>query len=246
MDDVRLGTAVRAARIRAGWRQSDVAVKAGVSASLVSLIERGHADQLALGTLRRVAATLEIRLHTVPRWRGGDLDRLIHGGHEALREEVARLVAGLAGWVQAPEVSFAVFGERGVIDILAFHEPTRSLLVIELKTELTSIEDLLVTMDRRMRLAKGIARERGWMAATVSGWVVIGGSDANRRRVRGHATTLRSAFPAMGHEIRSWLRRPAGRISALSFWANSNRGGATERVAARKRVRLHAGRRPGR
>jgi hypothetical protein len=33
-------------------------------------------------------------------------------------------------------VSFSIFGERGLIDILAFHQPTGMLLIIELKTEL--------------------------------------------------------------------------------------------------------------
>jgi hypothetical protein len=37
------------------------------------------------------------------------------------------------------------------IDILAFHPLTGSLLVIELKTEIVSIEDLLMTMDVRVR-----------------------------------------------------------------------------------------------
>src|SRR5918997_3957109 len=114
MDDARVGAALRAARIRLGWRQSDVAAKAGVSSSLISLIERGHMDRLALGTLRTVTATVDIRLQVVPRWRGGDLERLMNAGHEALREAVARLLAGLRGWTLAPEVSFAVYGERGV------------------------------------------------------------------------------------------------------------------------------------
>lgn len=35
-----------------------------------------------------------------------------------------------------PEVSFSIYGQRGVIDILAWHAATRSLLVIELKTEM--------------------------------------------------------------------------------------------------------------
>ena len=63
----------------------------------------------------------------------------------------------LPGWVHAPEVSFAFYAERGVIDILAFHEPTGSLLVIELKTEFVSLEDLLGTMDIRMSHAADIA-----------------------------------------------------------------------------------------
>jgi transcriptional regulator with XRE-family HTH domain len=237
MDDAGVGARLRAVRIRLGWRQRDVAAKAGVSPSLASLVERGHLDRVAIGTVRRIAAALDVRILILPRWRGGDLERIVHAGHEALREEIARYLLGVSGWIQAPEVSFSVFGERGVIDILAYHAATRSLLVIELKTEVASIEDLLVTMDRRSRLAMGIARDRDWNPLSTSAWVVIAESDANRRRVRAHSTTLRSAFPGQGRAIRSWLRRPQGRISALSFWANSNEGGATRRLAARKRVR---------
>ena len=39
-----------------------------------------------------------------------------------------------AGWDVATEVSFNVRGERGSIDILAFHQATGSLLVIEIKS----------------------------------------------------------------------------------------------------------------
>ena len=58
-----------------------------------------------------------------------------------MHEELARLFAGLPDWVAVPEVTFSIYGERGAIDILAWHEPTRSLLVIELKTELVDIQE---------------------------------------------------------------------------------------------------------
>ena len=120
----------------------------------------------------------------------------------------------LPGWIQAPEVSFAIYGERGVIDILAFHEPTGSLLVIELKTELVSLEDLLTTMDVRLRHAAAIGRELGWQVRSVSGRVVLSDSSTNRRRVRAHAAALRSAFPADGRLMRGWLGRPLGGVRA--------------------------------
>jgi len=41
-----------------------------------------------------------------------------------------------------------VYGERGVIDILCFHSPTGSLLVIELKTEIVDVQDLVGGVDR--------------------------------------------------------------------------------------------------
>jgi hypothetical protein len=66
------------------------------------------------------------------------------------------------GWSIAPEVSFSIWGERGLIDILAWHAPTRSLLVIELKTAIVDVSGLVGTVDRKRRLAPEIARSRGW------------------------------------------------------------------------------------
>lgn len=205
---------------------------------VVSLIERGHLDQVSTKALRRVAAALEIKLDIVVRLPHGELDRLLNEGHAWLHEELAHLFVGLPGWLQAPEVSFAVYRERGVIDILAFHEPTGSLLVVELKTEFVSLEDLLTTMDVRMRHAARIGRDRGWSVRSVSCWVVFNDSKTNRRRVKGHATVLRSAFPSDGRAMRGWLARPTGAIRALSFWTNFNGPTGKRMDSGRRRVRV--------
>ena len=83
--------------------------------------------------------------------------------------------------------------------------------MIELKTELVSLEDLLGTMDVRVRHAAKIARERGWLAKTVSAWVVFAESRTTRRRVQAHSAVLRSAFPDDGRSVAGWLARPADR-----------------------------------
>jgi transcriptional regulator with XRE-family HTH domain len=237
MDQVKLGALLRAIRMKRGWRQEDLALETGVSRSLVSQIERGRFGGTTLKTLRTVAGALEVTVDIVARWRGADGDRILNAGHAQLHERIARLLDSLEGWVHSPEVAFAIYSERGVIDILAFHQPTRSVLVIELKTEIASLEDLLTVMSRRARLAPKIAAERGWQPATVSSLVVIAEGDSNRRQARRYASTLRAAFPSDGHDIRTWLRRPARRINALSFWANATGSGVTDRAAARKRVR---------
>jgi len=239
MRDPQVGAVFRAVRQRRGFRQQDVAARAGVSHAQISLVERGHIGSLTLNAMRQIAGPLEITLDLSARWRGADVDRLLNAGHARMHEDIARLLNGVGGWVHHPEISFAIYGERGVIDILAHHTATSSLLIVELKTELASIEDLLDTMGRRRRLARTICRDLGWEVATVSTWVVVAESDASRRRVREHAATLRSAFPDDGRRVRAWLRRPHGEISALSFWANARGRSSTERVAARKRVRVH-------
>lgn len=238
MNDQRVGAAFRAVRMRLGWRQKDVGARARVSAAVVSFIEHGRLENVAPATLRRVASVLGIRVEITVRLPAGEIDRLLNAGHAALHEELARFLDGLPGWIHAPEVSFAIYGERGVIDILCFHPATGSLLVIELKTELVSLEDLLATMDVRLRHAAKIARERGWPAKSVSAWVVITESDANRRRVRSFLSALRSAFPADGHAMRAWLRQPSGTVRALSFWANFSADNSKWRLVTRKRVRI--------
>jgi hypothetical protein len=169
--------------------------------------------------------------------RTGDLDRIANAGHAAMHEELARHLDELPNWIHTPEVSFSIYGERGVIDILAFHAPTGALLVIELKTELVSFEDLLATMDVRLRLAAKIALERGWRAKSVSAWVVLADTDPNVRRARAHAALLRSAFPDNGRRVRVWLQHPVGSIRALSFRRISNGSGADVIPALRRRIR---------
>src|SRR4051794_253417 len=82
-------------------------------------------------------------------------------------------------------------GERGVIDILAWHASSQTLLVIELKTEIVDVNDLMGKADKKRRLAALIGRDRGWKPRSVGLWVIVADSKTNRRRVQSHATTLR-------------------------------------------------------
>jgi transcriptional regulator with XRE-family HTH domain len=219
MEDVKLGAALRAVRIRKRWRQADVAEKAGVPRTTVSRIECGELGALPVDTLRACMRALGVGLDLAPRWRGGELDRLVNRAHVALHEDLMHHFARLPGWRALPEVAFSVYGERGVIDILAWHEATDSLLVVELKTLLVDPEDLVKTMGIRTRLALRIAADQGWAAqGSVSRWVVLTDTRRNRRHVWRVEMILRAAFPSDGRAMRGWLRSPSGPIGALSFW----------------------------
>jgi transcriptional regulator with XRE-family HTH domain len=217
MNDHRVGTSLRAIRHRKKLRQVDVAARAGTSATMVARVERGSLANIPVGSVRRVAEALDARLDLVVRWHGGDFDRLINARHAGMHEAMAREFRAFPGWMAEPEVSFSVYGERGVIDILAWHPATRQLLVIELKTELVDINELLATLDRKRRLARGVAFDRGWDPLAISSWVVIAEGRTNRRAVANHAAALRAKLPADGRSMRAWLRKPAGRVDALSF-----------------------------
>ena len=239
MDDFRLGTVIRLVRQARGWRQDDLSEKSGVSQSAISRIERGQIGPQSVDSVRAVAAALDIRVDLVPRWRGGDLDRLLNRRHSALHESVARIFRDeLPSWMLAPEVSFAIYAERGVIDILAWHPGRRALLVIELKTDLADMNELLGALDRKRRLAIQIAAGRGWDPVTISAWLIVNESRTSRRRVAAHEAMLKSALPDDRRTIRRWLRDPVGRVAALSFWTDT-RGLAGRRAAKPiRRVRV--------
>ncbi len=211
---------IRAARLRRGWRQFDLAAAAGVSDVTVSRIERGHLGSLTFRIVRQVVAELEVRVEVLPRSRSADLDRIVNARHAALAEAVIAWLSALPGWEVRPEVSFAVYGERGVIDILAWHAGRRALLVIELKTEIVDVGEIVGTLDRKRRLGATIAERFGWAPASVSTWLIVGEGMTNRRRVEAHGATFRAALPDDGRRGRAWLAEPAGELRALTYFSN--------------------------
>ena len=237
MQDIRVGARVRAVRLRLGWRQTDVADRAGLSQSAVCRVERGQLDHLTLRTLRRVLQALEMDLELVPRWRGGDLDRLADEDHARLAKLIAALLEAL-GWEVRVEVSFSVYGERGSMDLLAWHPSTRTLLVVEVKTTLTSVEETLRRHDMKVRLAPTVASERfGWSARTAARLLVLPDAMTERRRVGRHDGVFARAYPLRGREARAWLRSPAGAAGLLVFLSDIRDRTGRGRVGPRRRVR---------
>jgi transcriptional regulator with XRE-family HTH domain len=237
MDDQRFGSVIRTVRQRKGWRQSDLAVRARVSQATISRLERGHPGSLSLDVTRQIAAALDVRVDLNARWRAGDLDHLLNARHSRLHEAVAAAFAKqFPDWILVPEASFSIFGERGFIDILAWHPGQRALLVIELKTDIADVNEIVGTFDRKVRLAAEVAGLRGWVPLTVSGWLIVAPGRTNRERIAAHGAMLRAAFPSDGRSIGAWLRSPAGRISALSIWRNNQARTTTADLAPIRRV----------
>ncbi len=237
MDDQQVGLRVRAARIRRGWRQRDLAATAGLSDVTVSRIERGHLGATSLDAIRRVAAALEIRVELLPRSRAGDLERLVNARHAALAESVVGRLVALGGWLVRPKVSFSVYGERGVIDLLAWHAGQRALLVVELKTEIVDVGEILGTLDRKRRLGARVGDDFGWRPATVSAWLIVGQGRTSRRRLVAHRATFDAALPDDGRTVRRWLRRPTGEVRAVSLWPFRHQGTVGPGFATVRRVR---------
>ena len=237
MDVIRFGTGIRALRRKRAWTQDELAAKARVSRTAVWRIERGHADRVAVHVLVRVAAALGARINVRLLWQGEGLDRLLDAGHADLVERTLELLAA-SDWLVAAEVSFNVGGERGSIDILAFHPGTGSLLVIEIKSVVPDMQAMLSGIDRKGRLARAIAQERGWQVTSVTRLLVLPDDRTARRRAGRHAATFRTALPARTIGVRRWIRRPEGTMHGVLFLSDAHLSSARHRVASHRGVRV--------
>jgi len=234
--DVVLGRSFRALRIRRGLRQVDLARLAHVSRGMISKIERGEIAVVPLGVLRSVAGALGASVDLKLRWHGEGLDRLLDEAHARLVDETVVLLRE-AGWDAAVEVSFSIWGERGSIDVLAWHAATGSLLVIEVKSVVPDSQATLHGLDRKTRLAPQLAEERGWDCRNVGRLLVVGESRTARRRVTTLAATYDAAFPDRNVQVRRWIRKPTGPLAGLLFLTNASRGSTKRASTGPERVR---------
>ena len=207
MNAERLGRLARMLRVRQRLTQVALATRAGVSRRAVSLLETGHADRLRLREISAIAGTLGGRLDVRLQWNGPELDRMLDEAHAALGASVKRRLERW-GWLVRVEVSYSHFGERGRIDLLAFHPATRTLLVIELKSELVDVQALLGSLDVKARLARGIVDRFGWSPRLVLPAIVFLEDRTTRNRLA-RVAALFERFDVRGRAAITWLRRPS-------------------------------------
>ena len=225
MDQRRFGRMLRAIRTANGETQAVVAGRARVSQSVYSRAERGRVADLKLATLDRIASALDAHLVVDLRFQGGLADRLIDRAHAAIVEiVVASLLA--AGWQTQVEFSFNVFGERGSVDILGWHATTRTLLIVEVKSRFTDLQEMLLSLGRKLRLVPDeVRREIGWDPVAVGRVVVAPGTTANRNVIGRHRSIFEATLPQQATAIRQWIRRPQGPIAGVWLLSSDVLGG---------------------
>jgi transcriptional regulator with XRE-family HTH domain len=227
MDPIRFGRSLQALRRRRGWRQQDVADRAAMSRSVVSRIERGELRGISIVTVDTVTQTLGARLDLRVLWRGEGLERLLDMRHAALVDLVVRRLRR-DGWQVAVEASFSIYGERGSIDVLAWHREAGALLVVEVKSVIPDLQGTLMTLDRKARLAPVVARQRGWPQLPVSRVLVIEKTTTTRRRLAEHQAIFATVLPKRGPGVSAWLRRPLGTLAGVLLVPNSLEARSTE------------------
>ncbi len=242
MDRVKIGKTFRAIRLELRLRQSDIAVRAHVSQQAVSSIERGLLGARSVDVLDRVAQALQADLSVSVRWRGSGLARLLDRRHAHLQNGVVATL-GTAGWMALPEESFNHYGDRGSVDVLAWRPDARALLIVEIKTEIVDLQDLLRTLDMKARVVPSLVpRTRGWWPAHVAVVVVLPSMNTHRRAVAAHAAVLAAALPARTREVRAWLERPEGALRGIWFFPCTPGGSAIGELRATRRMRRVAAR----
>jgi transcriptional regulator with XRE-family HTH domain len=209
--------AMRRLRIGRGWRQVDLGTRAGLSRDPVCRAECGELDGMTVGTLSRLTEALEATLVIEMRWQGAALDRMIDRERAHLQDAAARRFLS-RGWNVQAEVSFNHYGDRGSCDLVAWHAGTRILLVVEVKSQLGNLQDLLHRLDVKARLGGMLAVQLGWPAphAVVRGLVLA--EDRTARRIIGRHDALFSGFSLRGRGAHAWLRSPSAAAGGLLWF----------------------------
>jgi transcriptional regulator with XRE-family HTH domain len=238
MDDQRIGRVILVLRQRRGWRQSDLAARSGVSQSAISDMERGRISKYTLETVRRVLQALDASASLDVLWGGrGEVHRLLDADHARLMQAWAERHRR-AGWDVWNEASYNIYGERGRIDQLAFHPPTRMLEVTEGKTGIWDVQATLGHLDAKIRLAPRVAAQRGWPVGQVVGALAIAEGSTARRRIADH-DVLFARYTLRGRAAHAWVREPRPGVEGLLVFVplpRTNQAGL--RRAGQRRVRL--------
>jgi transcriptional regulator with XRE-family HTH domain len=215
----------RALRRRLGITQRKLAELSGVPRDDLVLIEGGRAGEVEIERVRRVLESLDGRLRVTAWWNGAAADRLLDERHAGIIERATTTIVHCGLWEVLSEVTFSEYGERGSIDLLGAHLPTRSVLVGEVKASVGSLEETNRVFDVKGRLAPKIALARfGWTPSSVSRVLIFPEDRTVRRVIDRYAATMTALYPMRGREFRSWLRKPTAAVSAIWFLSEVGNG----------------------
>jgi hypothetical protein len=90
--------------------------------------------------------------------------------------------------------------------------------VVEVKSTVPDIQDMLAAFDRKVRLAPKLARDRLWVVDHVSRLLVLTDDSTSRRRLAAHRATIDQVVPQRTLAVRRWIRRPVGAIGGVLFF----------------------------
>jgi transcriptional regulator with XRE-family HTH domain len=196
-----VGEAVRILRTTIGWSQRELARRAGVSQSMVCVVERGSLPDLTFSTAAALVTAMGGRLViNVDAPYLGDRERQRDPAHAMLSAHVVGRLRR-AGWEVRTEVEIGGDRSRGWIDVLAVHVPSGIMLVIELKTEIRDLGQIERSLGWYEREAWAAARRVGWRPRRVIGCLLLLATEANDARVDANRASIQAGFPLRARDL---------------------------------------------
>jgi transcriptional regulator with XRE-family HTH domain len=237
VDRIRIGKVFRAIRRDRRLRQGDIAALSGVAQQTISDIERGQFGRLSIDVYCRVAEAIGADVNLAPTWRGPKLARLLDKRHAALQNAVASELSEL-GWVLRIEEPFNHFGDRGSVDILGTWPVNGALLIVEIKSEIDSLEETVRTLRMKSRVVPIVQRrDSGRASGPVGAVLVLPEGSTHRDLLMRHGALISASLPARNWDVRRWLAEPAGDLRGVLFFRDTDPGGTKLDLATPDRIR---------
>lgn len=204
-----LGELVREARVLTGWTQLELAARSRTSQAAISRLENGVADVLDVVVLARVLDALGMRAGL--RVEGRHLEDRRRQADAVHARILGFLAAHLrrSGWLPALEVEIGDGGPRGWIDLLAYREADRALIVDETKTAIVDLGAIQRSLAFYEREARRAANRLGWSPTRVVVLLTVLDSEAAVGRLAENRALVATAFPSPVDRLATWIRDPA-------------------------------------
>lgn len=186
--------------------QERLAAAAGVSRGHIAAIETGRINP-SLDLVERIGGALGLDIHLAsralivvepPRQRD-----LVH----ARCSSYAERRFGGDWWETAREARVVDGRWRGWIDILAFDHRTRTLVIVEIKTQIDDMGAIERQVGTYERAAMGVTASLGWRPRRICSWLVALASDDVEQAARANRDLLARAFPRRAADMRRILDR---------------------------------------
>ena len=190
---LRLAVIIRDGRLAMRWTKTELSSRSGVSRQMVGEIEAGRANA-SLDVIAALLESLGISLELLAKGPVVIDARRHDAAHAICSAYVQRRLEAL-GWLVAREVRIEQGRYVGWIDLLAFHEATGTLLVIEVKTRVDDVGAIERSMDWHMSTAMRAARRLGWQPERLTGWLLALATAEVDDALRRTRTIWDRAFP---------------------------------------------------
>ena len=203
-----LAKVIRDARRLVGWSQAELASRAGASQAALSRLETGRNASLDLDSAGRFLAALGMTGDlTIRDMHLRDRERQADAVHSVMNGFIARRLERLL-WLPVLEVQIGDLVPRGWIDLVAYREADRSLLVEETKSDIPDMGGLQRTVSFYQSMAWQVARGLGWRPTRVAVLVVVLDSETVAGRLADNRETVTRAFPERPGDFAAWLSDP--------------------------------------